>query len=68
LTLKIAIFGDIHGNIDALKAAYVEAVSRGVDRIYHHLSGSPMTSKRQAAAMIESGLPPYFAGKLREGR
>ena len=33
--MKIAIFGDIHGNIEALMAAYAEAVTRGVDRIYH---------------------------------
>jgi putative phosphoesterase len=33
--MKIAILGDIHGNIEALKAAYAEAVSRGLDKIYH---------------------------------
>jgi putative phosphoesterase len=33
--MKIAVFGDIHGNLEALKAAHAEAVSRGVDKIYH---------------------------------
>ena len=33
--MKIAILGDIHGNLEALKAVYAEAVSKGVDRIYH---------------------------------
>jgi putative phosphoesterase len=35
LLMKIAIFGDIHGNIEALKAAYTEAVSKGADKMYH---------------------------------
>jgi putative phosphoesterase len=33
--MKIAIFGDIHGNIEALKAAYAAAESKGVNKIYH---------------------------------
>lgn len=33
--MKIGILGDIHGNLEALKAAYQEAVSRGVEKIYH---------------------------------
>ena len=33
--MKLAIFGDIHGNIEALKAAYDAAVSEGVERMYH---------------------------------
>ncbi len=33
--MKIAIFGDIHGNIDALRAAYQAAVERKADKIYH---------------------------------
>ncbi|MCL5024539.1 MAG: YfcE family phosphodiesterase [Nitrospirae bacterium] len=33
--MKFAIFGDIHGNIEALKAAYAAAVSRGADKMYH---------------------------------
>jgi putative phosphoesterase len=32
--MKIAVFGDIHGNIEALRAAYC-AVADKVDRIYH---------------------------------
>jgi hypothetical protein len=35
LTMKIAILGDIHGNIEALKAAYAEVISIGVDKMYH---------------------------------
>ncbi len=33
--MKIAVFGDIHGNIEALKAAYDAAADAGVDRMYH---------------------------------
>ncbi len=33
--MKIAVFGDIHGNIDALKAAYDAASALKPDRIYH---------------------------------
>jgi putative phosphoesterase len=32
--MKIAVFGDIHGNIEALQAAY-SAVENKVDKIYH---------------------------------
>jgi putative phosphoesterase len=33
--MRIAVLGDIHGNIEALKAAYSAAQQEGVDRIYH---------------------------------
>ena len=33
--MKIAVFGDIHGNIEALKAAYQAALSEKVEKIYH---------------------------------
>jgi putative phosphoesterase len=33
--MKIAIFGDIHGNIEALKAAYEAARSEGAEKMYH---------------------------------
>jgi putative phosphoesterase len=33
--MKIAIFGDIHGNLPALEAAYDAARSAGADKIYH---------------------------------
>ena len=33
--MKIAVFGDIHGNIDALSAAYGTAASLKPDRMYH---------------------------------
>jgi predicted phosphodiesterase len=33
--MKIAVFGDIHGNIEALKTAYSAAVSNNVEKIYH---------------------------------
>lgn len=33
--MKIAVFGDIHGNIEALKAAYDTAFSLKVDKIFH---------------------------------
>jgi putative phosphoesterase len=33
--MKIAVFGDIHGNIEALKAAYDAAMTLKPDKIYH---------------------------------
>lgn len=33
--MKIAIFGDIHGNIEALRTAYHEAQIIKADKIYH---------------------------------
>jgi putative phosphoesterase len=33
--MKIAIFGDIHGNLEALRTAYAAAVSEHVEKIYH---------------------------------
>jgi len=33
--VKIAVFGDIHGNIEALKAAYEATILLKPDRIYH---------------------------------
>jgi putative phosphoesterase len=33
--MKLAILGDIHGNIEALRAAYDRARALGPDRIYH---------------------------------
>ena len=33
--MKFAVFGDIHGNIEALKAAYTAAQAAGAEKIYH---------------------------------
>ena len=33
--MKFAIFGDIHGNIEALRAAHDAAVKAGAEKIYH---------------------------------
>ena len=33
--MKFAVFGDIHGNIEALKAAYGAALAAGAQKIYH---------------------------------
>lgn len=33
--MRIAVLGDIHGNIEALKVAYETAVLEGVDKIFH---------------------------------
>jgi putative phosphoesterase len=35
MVMKIAILGDIHGNIEALKRAYSRSILNNVDRIYH---------------------------------
>jgi putative phosphoesterase len=33
--MRIAVFGDIHGNIEALKAAYDASLKAGAEKIYH---------------------------------
>ncbi len=33
--MEFAVFGDIHGNIEALKAAYATAQAAGVEKVYH---------------------------------
>jgi putative phosphoesterase len=33
--MQFAVFGDIHGNIEALKAAYDAALTAGAEKIYH---------------------------------
>lgn len=33
--MKFAVFGDIHGNIEALRAAYDAALKAGAEKIYH---------------------------------
>jgi len=33
--MKIAVFGDIHGNLEALKAAYAASISGKAEKIYH---------------------------------
>ena len=33
--MKIAVFGDIHGNLEALRAAYQAALSAKAEKIYH---------------------------------
>ena len=41
--MKITILGDIHGNIEALKAAYAEAVFKGTDAQVEIFSGDVKT-------------------------
>jgi predicted phosphodiesterase len=33
--MKLGVLGDVHGNIEALKAAYDSAMTKKVDKIYH---------------------------------
>ncbi len=33
--MKIAIFGDIHGNLEALEVAYRAAIAAKAEKIYH---------------------------------
>ena len=56
--MKIAILGDIHGNIEALKAAYAEAVTQGVDRVYHlgDLGGYAPSVNEVIDFLIEHGI------------
>jgi len=56
--MKVAIFGDIHGNLQALKAAFSETVSRGIDKIYHlgDLGGYAPSVNEVVEFLIEHGI------------
>jgi predicted phosphodiesterase len=56
--MKIAILGDIHGNLEALKAAHAEAVSKGVDKVYHvgDVGGYAPFVNEVVAFLIEHGI------------
>lgn len=56
--MKIGIFGDIHGNIEALKAAYDSAVTMNVEKIYHlgDLGGYAPFVNEVADFMIEHNI------------
>jgi hypothetical protein len=65
--MKFAIFGDIHGNIDALKAAY-EAARADITReiVNTEFLRVPYDVEKKAQAIMASGLPAYFAEKLKK--
>ncbi|MEW6107783.1 MAG: YfcE family phosphodiesterase [Nitrospirota bacterium] len=56
--MKIAIFGDIHGNMEALKVAYKAALERGVDKIFHlgDLGGYAPFVNEVADFLIDHGI------------
>ena len=56
--MKFAVFGDIHGNLQALKAAFSETVSRGIDKIYHlgDLGGYAPSVNEVVEFLIEHGI------------
>jgi len=56
--MKIAIFGDIHGNIEALKAAHKATLEAGVDKIYHlgDLGGYAPFVNEVVDFLIEQGI------------
>ncbi|WP_333655851.1 metallophosphoesterase family protein [Dissulfurispira sp.] len=56
--MKIAILGDIHGNIEALKAAYDAAASNNVEKIYHlgDLGGYAPFANEVVCFLIEHGI------------
>lgn len=56
--MKIALFGDIHGNIDALKAAYDAALAAKPDKKYHlgDLSGYAPFVNEVVDFLIEHGI------------
>lgn len=56
--MKIGIFGDIHGNIEALKTAYDSAVTMNLDKIYHlgDLGGYAPFLNEVVDFMIEHGI------------
>jgi putative phosphoesterase len=58
MVMKIAIFGDVHGNIEALKVAYDAAVAGNVDKTYHlgDLGGYAPFVNEVVDFMIEHGV------------
>lgn len=56
--MKIGILGDVHGNIEALKATYDSAVTINADRIYHlgDLGGYAPFVNEVVDFMIEHGI------------
>lgn len=56
--MKIAILGDIHGNIDALKASYNAAVKEKAEKIYHlgDLGGYAPSVNSVADFLIDHGI------------
>jgi len=56
--MKFAFFGDIHGNIDALKAVYAKATGEGVSKIYHlgDLGGYAPFVNEVVEFLIEHGI------------
>jgi putative phosphoesterase len=56
--MKIAVFGDIHGNIDALKAAHEAATALKPDKIYHlgDLGGYAPFVNEVVAFLVEHGI------------
>jgi putative phosphoesterase len=56
--MKSAVFGDIHGNIEALKTAYDEAVKSGAKKIYHlgDLGGYAPFVNEVVAFLTEHGI------------
>lgn len=56
--MKFAVFGDIHGNIEALKAAYEAARGARVEKIYHlgDLGGYSPFVNEVVEFLIEHGI------------
>lgn len=56
--MKIAILGDIHGNLEALKSAYAAAISAKAEKIYHlgDLGGYAPFVNEVADFLIEQGI------------
>jgi putative phosphoesterase len=56
--MKFAVFGDIHGNIEALKAAYKASQAAGAEKIWHlgDLGGYSPFVNEVAAFLIEHGI------------
>jgi hypothetical protein len=104
--MKIAVFGDIHGNIEALTSSYSAVQLLMPDKVYHlgDLGGYspfvgsvgkpkdddpracvtmitiapnkvnveflrvPYDAQKTADVIVASGLPRYFADRLKEAR
>ena len=56
--MKIGVFGDIHGNIEALKAAYERVMTAHPDKIYHlgDLGGYAPFVNEVVEFLIEHGI------------
>ncbi len=64
--MKIAILGDIHGNIEALKVTYDAAIAQNVEKGYHlgDFGGHASFVNEVVDFLIEHGIEPQRYNKF----